>query len=104
MDRPISPAEPQLSLVIPCYDEEARLPATLVRVQEYLDASGLEYEILVVDDGSADGTVALAEAAAVRNPRIRVLGYGENRGKGYAVGYGASRACGEWVLFSDADL
>src|SRR4051812_24157661 len=94
----------QLSLIIPCYDEERRLPATLARVQEYLEAATYSYEVLIVDDGSADDTVALAERAAARNSAIRVLGYGANRGKGYAVRHGALHARGEWVLFSDADL
>ena len=95
---------PRLSLIFPCYNEERRLPASLARVREYLDAAGYPYEILVVDDGSADGTVAVAEQVAAADPRVRVLRYEANRGKGYAVAYGAARARGEWVLFSDADL
>ena len=95
---------PQLSLIIPCYEEERRLPASLARIEEYLEASGRTYEILVVDDGSTDGTARVAEAAAERNSRIRVLRYERNEGKGYAVRYGAAEASGEWVLFSDADL
>jgi dolichyl-phosphate beta-glucosyltransferase len=95
---------PQLSLIFPCYNEEERLPASLARVREYLAARGLTYEILVVDDGSADGTAGVAGAAAAGDPRVRVLRYTPNRGKGYAVAYGAARARGERVLFSDADL
>ena len=95
---------PQLSVIFPCFNEEARLPASLARVREYLDARGERYEILIVDDGSSDGTVALAEAVAEGDPRVRVLGYEGNRGKGYAVAYGARRAWGDLVLFSDADL
>jgi dolichyl-phosphate beta-glucosyltransferase len=96
--------EPQLSLIFPCYNEEGRLPASLARVEEYLEARGISYEILVVDDGSADRTVAVAEAAAARNPRIELLRYEQNQGKGFAVAYGAMRARGRWVLCSDADL
>jgi dolichyl-phosphate beta-glucosyltransferase len=104
MHRNPGSAGPQLSLIFPCYNEEGRLPASLARVQEYLEARDLSYEILIVDDGSADGTLAFAEAEAARDGRIRVLSYGRNEGKGYAVRYGARNARGQWVLFSDADL
>ncbi len=104
MDLSNSNSAPRLSLILPCFDEEKRLPASLARVREYLDASGWEYEILVVDDGSRDRTVDEARRVAAGDPRIRVIGYGENRGKGAAVRFGALQAAGEWVLFSDADL
>jgi dolichyl-phosphate beta-glucosyltransferase len=96
--------EVQLSLIFPCYNEETRLPASLARARKYLDSRGIAYEVLVVDDGSADRTVAVAEAAAAQDPRVRVLGYEKNEGKGYAVKHGALHARGQWVLFSDADL
>src|ERR1700678_1486541 len=89
-----------LSIIIPAYNEEKRLPATLTRVQEYLAASNWEFsEIVVVDDGSRDGTVKAAEAAGVR-----LLRNPGNRGKGYSVRHGMLQAKGEWALFSDADL
>ena len=76
------------------------MPATLLRVQEYLAASSWEFtEVVVVDDGSRDGTAAVAEAAGVR-----VLRNPGNRGKGYSVRHGMLEAKGEWALFSDADL
>ena len=96
--------EPQLSIIIPCYNEERRLPRSLPRIQEYLRQSGLSYEILVVDDGSSDGTVRYVEAESAKDPYLRLLRYGQNHGKGYAVRYGILRAQGEVVLFSDADL
>jgi dolichyl-phosphate beta-glucosyltransferase len=89
-----------LSIIIPAYNEEKRLPATLLRLQEYLAASTWEFtEIVVVDDGSRDGTAAVAEAAGVR-----VLRNPGNRGKGYSVRHGMLEAKGDWALFSDADL
>jgi len=89
-----------LSIIIPAYNEEQRLPATLLRVREYLAASNWEFtEIVVVDDGSRDGTAAVAEASGVR-----VLRNPGNRGKGYSVRHGMLEAKGEWALFSDADL
>lgn len=95
---------PQLSVVIPCYNEATRLPRSLPVIQEYLQNSGLTYEILVIDDGSKDGTVAYVEAESAKDPYLRLLRYGQNHGKGYAVRYGVLRAKGECVLFTDADL
>lgn len=89
-----------ISIIIPAYNEEKRLPSTLARVREYLEASQWEFsEIVVVDDGSRDGTAAAAKAAGVR-----VLRNAGNRGKGYSVRHGMVEAKGEWSLFSDADL
>lgn len=90
----------QLSIVIPAYNEAKRLPRTLEATLAYVQARKLDTEILVVDDGSRDETARVAESY----PGVAVLGYGGNRGKGYAVRYGVLRAAGERVLFMDADL
>jgi dolichyl-phosphate beta-glucosyltransferase len=96
---------PRLSLVIPAYNEEKRLPPTLEALSCYLDSSPYaDAEIVVVDDGSRDSTAALIEAAAGRDPRIRLLHNPGNHGKGYSVRHGMLEARGEWILFSDADL
>src|SRR5688572_15207733 len=95
---------PALSLIVPAYNEAERLPATLARMREYLAAHHPDHEILIVDDGSSDDTAVRAEAVASGDPRVRVLRYEPNRGKGYAVRCGAAQARGAWVLFSDADL
>jgi glycosyltransferase involved in cell wall biosynthesis len=89
-----------ISIIIPAYNEEKRLPSTLARVRDYLAQTDWEFsEIVVVDDGSRDATVAAAEKAGVR-----VLRNPGNRGKGYSVRHGMLEAKGEWALFSDADL
>jgi glycosyltransferase involved in cell wall biosynthesis len=89
-----------ISIIIPAYNEANRLPASLVKVREYLSASPWEFaEVLVVDDGSADDTVQVAREAGVR-----VLQNPGNRGKGYSVKHGMLEAKGEWALFTDADL
>jgi dolichyl-phosphate beta-glucosyltransferase len=93
-----------LSVVIPAFDEAIRLPPTLARMREYLDAGPDSYEVLVVDDGSRDDTVAVAEALAAEWPQLRVLRLPENRGKGAAVREGMLNAGGALRAFSDADL
>ena len=89
-----------LSIIIPAYNEAKRLPASLVKVREYLSASPWEFaEVVVVDDGSTDDTVHVA-----RDAGVRVLQNPGNRGKGYSVKHGMLEAKGEWALFTDADL
>jgi glycosyltransferase involved in cell wall biosynthesis len=94
---------PFLSILIPAYNEEARLGVTLAKILAYLDAAGTDAEILVVDDGSKDKTAELA-TAALSGRRGRVLQNGENRGKGYSVRHGILEAQGRFVLLTDADL
>ena len=91
-------------MVIPAYDEARRLPPTLARMREYLDAAGESYEVIVVDDGSRDDTVSVAEAAAQKWPQLDVMRLPQNQGKGAAVRAGMLRARGEVRAFSDADL
>lgn len=92
-----------LSVVVPAYNEEARLPRTLEEMVGYLDAQEILYEVLVVDDGSRDGTAKYVEDFSTKHPSVRLLSYSENRGKGYAVRFGALAASGSRVLFADAD-
>jgi glycosyltransferase involved in cell wall biosynthesis len=94
-----------ISVIVPAYNEEARLPSTLTRLIGYLDEKHFSFaEILVVDDGSRDGTAAAIAEYARRHPCVRLLPNPGNRGKGYSVRQGMLEARGEWVLFTDADL
>jgi dolichyl-phosphate beta-glucosyltransferase len=94
-----------LSIVIPAYNEERRLPATLDTVLGYLDAHPREFaEVVVVNDGSRDGTADVARRCAARDARVRLVENPGNRGKGYAVRHGMQEARGDWMLFTDADL
>jgi dolichyl-phosphate beta-glucosyltransferase len=93
-----------LSMVIPAYNEARRLPPTLARLRDYLDAGADSYEVLVVDDGSDDDTVAVARAVAREWPQLEVLTLPDNQGKGAAVREGMLRARGALRAFSDADL
>jgi dolichyl-phosphate beta-glucosyltransferase len=93
-----------LSVVIPAFNEEARLPATLTAIQDYLHCRGRRFEIVLVDDGSRDGTLEFMERAAAECPTISVQALSENRGKGRATATGVAAARGTWILVSDADL
>ena len=95
---------PRLSIVVPAYDEEKRLGASLKRMLAYFDSMHYPFEILVVDDGSKDDTAQLAKTISACRPQVRLLSYAANRGKGYAVRYGVLQARGERILFCDADL
>jgi len=90
-----------LSVVIPAFNEEKRLPGTLAAILPFLRSRGETFEVVVVDDGSTDGTV---EAARRAGPEVRVLQNPGNRGKGYSVRHGMLDATGAWRLMSDADL
>ena len=94
----------KLSIIVPSYNEELRLPASLDRIAAYVAGSSRSTEVLVVDDGSKDKTAEVATSYSGRNLNLRVLKNGENRGKGYSVRHGMLEARGEVVLFSDADL
>jgi len=94
-----------LSIVIPAYNEERRLPATLKAVCGYLRIRHFDQsEVLVVDDGSRDGTAEFVRRFGVQQPAVRLLSNPENHGKGYVVRQGLREARYEWVLFTDADL
>lgn len=93
-----------LSIIVPAYNEENRLPKTLDGIVAYVRAKGRRAEIIVVDDGSSDGTAALVNAYSQGFSEIRLVSNGTNRGKGYSVRHGMLEARGEIALFTDADL
>lgn len=97
----------ELSIIIPAYNEEARLPRTLTRIRDYLagrNMSPAQFEILIVDDGSKDATAEVAAKWAREMPSVRLILNGDNRGKGYSVRHGMLEARGRVALFTDADL
>ena len=93
-----------LSVVVPAYNEEERLPRTLDRLKEYYDAQPYDYDVAVVSDGSKDRTADIAHEFARANGRFRLISYPDNQGKGYAVRTGMLEATGDLILFCDADL
>jgi dolichyl-phosphate beta-glucosyltransferase len=93
-----------LSIVIPCYNEEQRLPRTIEQIHRYLDGKNASYELVLVDDGSADGTRLIMDAAAERHSAVRIEALPRNRGKGRALAVGVQAASGDEILLTDADL
>ena len=100
---PYSAADPYLSVVIPAYNEEMRIPGTIRQVVSYLSQQEYQWEIIVADDGSVDATARLTLEAAEGDPRVRVLPL-PHGGKGWAVRHGMLAAGGEFRLLCDADL
>jgi len=94
---------PDLSVIIPAYNEERRLPATLASVYGYLTDKGRDFELIIVDDGSLDQTVAAVESFAQHHDKVRLLSYSPNQGKGHAVRVGILAAHGRLMLVDDAD-
>ena len=92
-----------LSIVVPAFNEEHRLPPTLARLSAYLQTQPLRWEIVVVDDGSRDATCAVVEAAMASIPNLRLVRQTPNRGKGAAVRLGMLAARGQIRVMSDAD-
>ena len=92
-----------LSIVIPAYNESQRIGPTLKDLNTFLQTLEIDYEILVVDDGSKDHTVALVNRIAQTMPNLRVIGSEENRGKGSAVRLGMMSAKGHIIVMTDAD-
>ncbi len=92
-----------LTLIIPGYNEAARIPLTLEHSAAYLAGQPWQWEILVVDDGSADQMSARVEEFARQWPQVRVLRHTPNRGKGYAIRQGVAAARGRYIGFTDAD-
>ncbi len=95
---------PHLSVVVPAYNEEERLPRTLSRLHEYYESQAYPYDVIIVNDGSKDGTAKLVREFIADHPTFQLIDYSPNHGKGYAVRTGILAAKGDLILFCDADL
>lgn len=93
-----------LSVIIPAYNESRRILPGLRQVREYLQRQPYTWELIVVNDGSADDTASVVATALADDPRARLLSYTPNQGKGYAVRTGVLDATGQYVVFLDADM
>lgn len=98
------PPSPELSIVIPCYNEAGRIGSTAERVLAYLDEGDRRAELILIDDGSTDGTSSELERLAASDARVRLGRLWPNRGKGAAVRRGVELSGGRHVVFFDADL
>ena len=95
---------PSLSVVLPCFNEAENVAEAIRQADAAAGRFALDHEVIVVDDGSSDETRVLAEAVAARNPHVRVVAHGENRGYGAAVRSGIDASSCAWVLLTDGDL
>lgn len=93
-----------LSVVIPCYNEQDRLPASVDAIKRYLAARGEAYELILADDGSVDGTQQVIAASMNGATNVRAVRLPQNRGKGRALAEGVKLSTGDRVLLTDADL
>ncbi len=98
------PDVPELSVVVPAYNEERRLPITLENVIPFLEACGRSFEVILVDDGSSDSTLAIMRDWASRHPGILAISQQPNRGKGRALAEGVKASRGHLLLVSDTDF
>lgn len=95
---------PEYSIVVPAYNESARIGATLEQILNHLRQQQWNAEVVIVDDGSRDGTLDIANRFAAQHSPVRVLRNPGNQGKGYSVRHGMLEARGKILLFTDADL
>lgn len=94
---------PSISAVLPAYNEEANITRTARAVAEVLEGLGVDYEVIVVDDGSKDHTAEVAQALSKQNPRVRLVQHGVNQGYGSALATGFAAATKELVFMTDGD-
>lgn len=93
----------KLSVVIPCYNEKKRFEQGFGKYYSFLKKLPYPWELILVNDGSQDNTLALMKKAARQNRRIKIASYAKNKGKGHAVLIGLKQAKGQYILFSDID-
>jgi hypothetical protein len=93
-----------ISVVVPAFNEEQRIGASIETVCNFLRRSGRTWELVIVDDGSSDLTASITDAKAAHEPRVKLIRSPRNRGKGHALRLGVLASCGDEVLISDADF
>jgi dolichol-phosphate mannosyltransferase len=94
----------RLSVIIPVYNQEKELPSLLMRLKQALSSTSLNYELIIVNDGSRDNTLEILQKERQLDGDVQIISYPKNKGKGYAVKKGIMQARGNIVLFVDGDL
>jgi glycosyltransferase involved in cell wall biosynthesis len=97
-------SESQISVVIPVHNQEMQISALLAKIKEILNSTMQSYEIVVVNDGSYDNTLTILQREELLDPRIKIISYIQNRGKGHAVKTGVMQASGNIIIFVDGDF
>lgn len=100
----VSQDHPKVSVVVPLYNEASCLETSFGQIENYLTSMQLDYEVVLVNDGSADASEDICHRIVNRNSFVRLISYRVNRGKGFAVKTGVSNAVGKYIIFTDADL
>ena len=101
--QPVSAPSVDISVVVPAYNEERRLPPTLIDIIDFFDRKKVRYEVVVVDDGSSDNTAEVVRKFERVRPEVRLIQLPKNQGKGHAVRLGVLNSHGSRILFVDAD-
>ncbi|MEY4667950.1 MAG: hypothetical protein RL518_649 [Pseudomonadota bacterium] len=101
--QPITSPQVELSVVVPAFNEERRLPPTLIDIIDFFDRKGISYEVIVIDDGSTDGTAEVVRKFERVRSQVRLIQLPRNYGKGHAVRLGVLNCRGVRILFADAD-
>ncbi len=101
--QPVTSPQVELSVVVPAFNEERRLPPTLIDIIDFFDRKGISYEVLVIDDGSKDSTAEVVRKFERVRHQVRLIQLPKNYGKGHAVRLGVLNSRGARVLFADAD-
>src|SRR2546422_3171560 len=94
--------QPMVSIVVPAFNEAGRIGNSIKTIDAFVSQSPFSFEVIVVDDGSVDGTDSIVSHAGMKG--LRLIRNGENHGKGYSVRQGVFASSGKYVLFTDADL
>ena len=101
---PPADSAPHVTIVLPCFNEEAHLLLELQRITRAMDESGYSYELLAVDDASTDGTLKVLQDAELEFPHLRVIAFRRNGGAGTVRRIGSQMATGDIVVWTDADM
>ena len=94
----------QISVIIPVHNQEKNISLSLTRLKQVLNSTLLDFEFVIIDDGSEDNSLRVLRKEQKTDPRVKVISYGPNKGKGYAIKTGVMQSSGDIIIFVDGDL